>query len=297
MTARSQVFDPEDLLKQVDWLRSLAAGLVFEPSVVEDVVQDTLLAAIERNPSSRFSLRPWLARVLRNIVSTRTTRRQRRLCRELDAASTSESSPPVDSVHARFETHRAVAEEVQALQEPYRELILLRYYDGLSAVAIAKRRRTPASTIRSQLCEGRKRLRRALDRTWAGDRTAWTAALVPFFPTNNRSALGASSSSSVPAGLWALGICVGGVLIVGTYSILSGQANRTGSSQARAGPSLGGRDDSIARALSTPEAPSRRRATTEPAAPRRPDEAPALIHPKAREILGSDWFAKTEKFV
>ena len=60
----------EDLLVHADWLRRLAVHLVQENDA-EDLVQDTLAAAIHAAPDTDRPIRPWLGTVLRNLVRTR----------------------------------------------------------------------------------------------------------------------------------------------------------------------------------------------------------------------------------
>jgi DNA-directed RNA polymerase specialized sigma24 family protein len=51
---------------------------------------------------------------------------------------------------------------VDALDEPFRSTIRLRYFDGLSAAEIARRATLPEGTVRWRAKEGLERLRRAL---------------------------------------------------------------------------------------------------------------------------------------
>src|SRR5262245_64613195 len=62
---------PEELLEHAPWLRRLAATLVAGDAAADDLVQETWLAALRHPPSAGAAgeLRPWLARVARNLAS------------------------------------------------------------------------------------------------------------------------------------------------------------------------------------------------------------------------------------
>ena len=71
MTANSHGPALRDLLDHSGWLRALAYSLVSDPSVAEDAVQDTWVAALERPPDTDENVRGWLATVVRNAVRIR----------------------------------------------------------------------------------------------------------------------------------------------------------------------------------------------------------------------------------
>jgi hypothetical protein len=68
---------------------------------------------------------------------------------------------------------------VLALEEPYRETVLLRYFENLPPRAIARRLAVPVETVRTRLKRALETLRARLDRDY-GARGAWSLALVPF---------------------------------------------------------------------------------------------------------------------
>ena len=65
--------DSDGLLKHTGFLRALARSLLQDEGQVDDVVQDTWLAALHRPPAERSGLRWWLGAVARNVA--RQTRR------------------------------------------------------------------------------------------------------------------------------------------------------------------------------------------------------------------------------
>ena len=80
--ARSRPVDAEALLANAGWVRALALRLVHEEASADDVLQDTLTAAVEHPPGAHVPLRPWLARVARNFAFRSLRSEQRRARRE-----------------------------------------------------------------------------------------------------------------------------------------------------------------------------------------------------------------------
>ena len=87
--------------------------------------------------------------------------------------------PTPEELVARAETQRLLAELVLGLSEPFRRVVLLRYYEGLSGAEIARALGAPAGTVRWELKEGIDRLRRALDSRFGNDRQTWMLAFAP----------------------------------------------------------------------------------------------------------------------
>ncbi|MEM7308094.1 MAG: sigma-70 family RNA polymerase sigma factor [Planctomycetota bacterium] len=180
--------DAGELLAHASWLRALARSLVRDPASADDLVQDTWATALASPPSDERPLGPWLARVLRNRARQRARGESRRALREA-SASRAEELPSPEELLERMELQRELVDGVLALDEPYREALILRYYEGLTAAEIAARRDTSAATVRSHLLRGRERLRELLDRR-PGGREAWVALLAPR-PANAPAAEGA----------------------------------------------------------------------------------------------------------
>lgn len=171
----------ENLLHHAGWLRRLAVALVKDPDVAEDIVQETLVSAWQ-NPTESGE-RPWLARVARNLAINRWRSSHRRQQREL--GSTLAHADPVASPEkliGNAEIHRALAEAVAELEEPFRQTVVRRYFDGSSSAEIARGLDIPEGTVRWRLKEGIERLRRHLDARHGQSREGWVAALLPLLP-------------------------------------------------------------------------------------------------------------------
>jgi plastocyanin len=73
--------------------------------------------------------------------------------------------------------HRKLVEAVARLAEPYRQTVLLRYFEELSSAEIGERLGIPAATARGRLKTALDLLREDLDRA-PGGRKAWVGAMV-----------------------------------------------------------------------------------------------------------------------
>lgn len=194
-------FSADQLLKHSGWARSLARQLVVDVATAEDVVQETWITALREQPSTDRPLRPWLERVIRNFAANSRRNRKARARHEQAAGDGDSLAASVADVVAKAEGQQRVVAAVLALSEPYRSVVLLRYYEGLSAAEIARRSNTPAGTVRWQVSNGLQLLREALDAEENGDRRAWCTALLPLagFQSVQEVAV-AGSVSSLAAG-------------------------------------------------------------------------------------------------
>ena len=177
----SATANTEDLLLHAGWLRRFAVALVNDQDTAEDIVQEILVSAWRR-PAENTG-RPWLARVARNLAIDRWRSSDRRERRELAAAAAdlgTVASP--EELVGDAQIHRAVAEVVAELEEPFRQTIVLRFFQGFSSADIARRLRIPDGTVRWRLKEGIDRVRRQLDVRYGEVRKNWVAALLPLLP-------------------------------------------------------------------------------------------------------------------
>jgi RNA polymerase sigma factor (sigma-70 family) len=168
----ARTIEPAQLLADAAWLRRLAVRLA-GPDDADDVAQDALVAAWRKAPAAGASLRPWLAKVVRDGGRMLRRGRARRAAREtVVAVADSAESRGADALLAEARLHQALVTAVLALDEPYRHTILARFVEGLAASEIARRDGVPVGTVRWRQAEGVRRLRLALDahaprRTWA----------------------------------------------------------------------------------------------------------------------------------
>ncbi|MEM7231452.1 MAG: sigma-70 family RNA polymerase sigma factor, partial [Planctomycetota bacterium] len=172
--------DLGNLLKHQDWMQALARKLVLDDATADDLIQDAWTAALKNPPSSESSARGWLATVVRNLSYRKYRDRERRLRRESRAARPeldSSDGSSVEEMTERLETQQRVIDAVVSLDEPLREVVLLRYYEELSSSEIGRRLNVPAGTIRARLQRAVEVLRSRLDSEY-GDRRTWGFALL-----------------------------------------------------------------------------------------------------------------------
>lgn len=148
------------LLREACWVRSLALQLARDQATADDAAQATMALALERRPDVDASLRPWLARVVSRLSRRSVREEARRISRERVAAARSAEAESSDDLLERFELQQALAARVRALPEPYRGVILRRFYDGQTAAEIARETGASPATVRSQIARGVERLRR-----------------------------------------------------------------------------------------------------------------------------------------
>ncbi|MCI0585556.1 MAG: sigma-70 family RNA polymerase sigma factor [Planctomycetes bacterium] len=168
----------ERLLSQTAWVRGLALAVARDSHAAEDVAQDALVAALRRPPAVPDRLRGWLVRVVRNLVRLRARTDARREAREQVAARPERTEDPSLALE-RLETQEALLRAVRELREPYRTTVLLRWFEGLEPVEIARRSGIPVRTVHTRVTRALALLRERLDRRSGGDRSAWMSAWIP----------------------------------------------------------------------------------------------------------------------
>ena len=166
----------QDLLAHKEFLRRLAVALASE-SDADDAVQETWLIAMQRPPKDQRNLRGWLRTVLRNVLTDRSRRRERRQAL-VETLERNVGAGEVTSSPARAQLLELVGRRLLALPEPYRSVLTLRYYEGRDRPEIAAALNRPLNTVNSQIRRGLEQLRHDLDAEGAGDRRAWTSALL-----------------------------------------------------------------------------------------------------------------------
>ncbi len=170
--------DVAEILGEAEWLTRLARSLTGSAADADDVVQDTFAAALRSPPDPDRPVRPWLRRVVTNIVRMRHRGRVRRDAREAVVAQIAEPMRTPEQLLERARIEHTLTDLVLALEEPYRTTILLRYREGLSAETIAEQQAVPAGTVRWRLKTGIDRLRTRLDECESPK--TWRAAFAPF---------------------------------------------------------------------------------------------------------------------
>jgi len=165
----------EECLEHEGFVRRLAQSLVHDGHLAEDLVQDTMLAAMRR-PTWTHSPRAWLATVTRRLAANVFRERDRRRYRESQVARSEvlEEGVPGETALALAQ----LGDAFQTLEEKYRTPLIQRYFEGHSSFEIGRRLDLPAATIRTRIRRGLELLRERLDRESGGQRAAWLAPLA-----------------------------------------------------------------------------------------------------------------------
>jgi RNA polymerase sigma-70 factor (ECF subfamily) len=194
---------PADLARETEALRRIARGVLFEPALAEDAVQEAWLAAL-RAPNASVT-GGWLGESVKRIARGIRRRESRQTERERGGARRDVSESAAETIE-RLELLRALVGALEALDEPYRTAVRLRVVDDLPPRVIAERLALPVETVRTRVRRGLERMRAKLDRDHRGRRDALLGALVPFV-----------GAKAVHAGLAAhAGLGVWGGVLVGT---------------------------------------------------------------------------------
>ncbi|MFK7739829.1 MAG: sigma-70 family RNA polymerase sigma factor [Planctomycetota bacterium] len=189
--------DPADLT----WLSKLARALLREPHAADDLVQDTVLAALKGAPPAGTQRRSWLAGVAKRLAARRIRSETRRRRREAHAAS-ADSLPASADLAARAELAEHLAAAARRLPEPFRRTILLRFLEGLSNRDIAQRDGDAIDTVRARVRRGLALLRHDLEQQH-GSWEACGAWLLPL-SRSNRGGDAANASTSIDLSNWPL---------------------------------------------------------------------------------------------
>ena len=190
----------EEIQGHARFVRRLAKGLIRGESDALDASQDTWLAALEHPPRGHEprSVRAFLAQVTRRVAWRRSRSEARRRVREESVARPESVMSAADKL-AREQALRGVTDAVLALEEPYKETVLLRYYEGLGPTEIARRLGVPVATVKSRLQRALSKLRGTLDDEHGGDRGAWCTGLIALVHSDALPTLAAPTAGPVGA--------------------------------------------------------------------------------------------------
>lgn len=227
--------DHERLLTHRGFVRTLARRLVLDESRVDDVEQQTWMAALRGGPRDPGKLRGWLGAVTRNFARRQLRDEALRRARE---ASTDHGAPtpPAEEFLEHEARRREVVDAVMKLAEPYRTVVLLRWFKELPPKAIAKQLGVPVETVKTRLKRGLERLRVDLDARHGGDRAAWCAWLVPFAVPETASA-GAVGVTLTGAWMMKSSVAwVAGVLVVAAVAAMLARSGPDDGSRPPEGP-------------------------------------------------------------
>ncbi len=156
-----------ELLEHGEFVRAVVRRLVADEATADDLVQETWVRVLRSPPRHDRSIRAWLARVARN-VALNWLRREKRHADRVHGAELPATPPSPDELVDRMHERRRVIDAVLKLDEPWRATVLLRFFEGLTPLEIARLHKIPPGTVRSRLHRGLEKVKRRLERQRGG---------------------------------------------------------------------------------------------------------------------------------
>lgn len=200
------------LLQHARSVQSLASALLGDAAAGQDVAQQTVLLARDQRPPAT-SLRAWMLRVGRRLAGRWRRTEHRRQQRERAAAQPDRQPSAADEAQ-RAELLQAIADAVTALPPAWREVVLLRHYDGLPPRVVAARLQLSVEAVESRLRRAHAQLRLRLQQHAPADwRTGLMLFAVPGAWTPLPGAVAVSAKSKCLVAAAALLLCCGGWLL------------------------------------------------------------------------------------
>jgi RNA polymerase sigma-70 factor (ECF subfamily) len=142
-------------LRYRDWVVSLAQRFTGNHEDALDVMQDTFAYLLGKFPG--FVLTCRMTTFLYPVVRSGALTRLRKAGREVADDELLALAPTRDELDAR---HDDLAQLLAALPAAQREVVLMRFVDGLTLAEIAEAMHVPVGTVKSRLHNGLARLRR-----------------------------------------------------------------------------------------------------------------------------------------
>jgi RNA polymerase sigma-70 factor (ECF subfamily) len=178
--ARQGSFDAFEVLvsRHERYIYTLALRIVRSVHDAEEVVQESFLSALEHLTgfAGASSFRTWLVRIATNHALKLLRRRRAHPAFSLDASSPDDDGPlphpdfiapwrdRPESMAERHETRRLLAEALDALEEKYRLVFLLRDVEGLSTGEASHALNISEANVKVRLLRARLMLRERLTR-------------------------------------------------------------------------------------------------------------------------------------
>ncbi|MBS3820764.1 MAG: sigma-70 family RNA polymerase sigma factor [Planctomycetes bacterium] len=132
----------------------------FDPADADDQTQEVFLRvykSLKTYDPQRGGFRPWLGAVVRNVARRYWSKRKQPESFDPQLAMQMFEAPDGQSASQREELN-ALRQAISKLDGERAQLLRLRYVEGLTTRAIAKRINMPESTVRLRLGEARSQL-------------------------------------------------------------------------------------------------------------------------------------------
>jgi len=132
-----------------DWVAALAGRFTRDRDIALDVMQETFLYFLKKFPGFRLTanFKTFLYPAVRNLSLSARRKTARYQATPADQQQIAEAPAPAPAAASPGDLEAVLA----ALPEPQREVLLLRFVDGLSLAEIAEAMDLPLGTVKSRL--------------------------------------------------------------------------------------------------------------------------------------------------
>ena len=133
-----------------DWIANLACRIAADQHLALDVLQETFLYFLRKFPGFQLTcqFRSFLYPAVRNLAIAAREKAARSQADESTDPDQLEAQPPATNIPSE---RAQLAEALKTLPEPQREVLLLRFVDGLSLEEVAAALEIPTGTVKSRL--------------------------------------------------------------------------------------------------------------------------------------------------
>lgn len=157
------MFTQNQLVTEMPKLRKFATKLTRNSSEADDLLQATLLRALEKADyfETDTNLFKWSSKIMYNIFVTEYRRRVK-FESQYDPESSIENHAVEASQHVKLEV-KAVARAMEHMSEEHREILVLVCVKGMQYQEVADMLKIPVGTVRSRLSRARSQLMTLMD--------------------------------------------------------------------------------------------------------------------------------------
>lgn len=157
------MFKQAELLQEMAGLRKFASKLAQNAAEADDLLQATLLRALEKKHlfQTDTDLFKWTSKIMFNLFVTDYRRKQR-----FETQYDPESYIISQSINASQDVQMELADVERAMAElsdDHRDILVMVGAQGMSYQEVADALKVPVGTVRSRLSRAREQLQHALD--------------------------------------------------------------------------------------------------------------------------------------
>ena len=133
-------------------MAAIAYAVLSDHQLAEDAAQESFARALVRIKSlkERAKFAPWLAAICRNVAKDMIATRAKQI--------STEDISQVDEVENHDENDRLIRRAIEQLPESTKELVVMRYYDGLSYEQISSVLGISKASINGRLTRAKRKM-------------------------------------------------------------------------------------------------------------------------------------------